>query len=61
MGRILIEISGNTVSAIWAEDADLDVLLVHHDVVGADKEELECYAALNELADDWKPQLTQIY
>lgn len=59
--KILIELSGGLVDSVWCTEKDVDLLIVDHDVEGADEEELECYEALLDTAKEFKKDTVMVY
>lgn len=61
MTKILVEISGGVVDNVLCTDKDADLLVLDHDIDGADEEELEAYHNLLDFSEKFRPGLHPVY
>ncbi|MFA5571863.1 MAG: hypothetical protein WDA42_02045 [Candidatus Bathyarchaeia archaeon] len=61
MLKILIELSGGLVDSVWCTEKNVDLLIVDHDIDGADEEELACYEELLDTAKEFKKEMVPVY
>jgi uncharacterized protein YktA (UPF0223 family) len=61
MLKILIELSGGLVDTVWCTEENVDLLIVDHDVEGADEEELNCYEELLDVAKAFRKDMVPVY
>jgi hypothetical protein len=59
--KIIIETRGGLVESVFSNIPDTDVLLIDHDIESCDEEELQAYNELCDEADQWKPDMTEVY